>query len=47
MQRILLALAGIVVLAAAGGFVSLGAFPPPAPTLPVHKDLPSDRFAHP
>lgn len=47
MLRILLALAGIGVLVGIGGFVSLGAFPPPAPTMPVHKDLPPDRFVHP
>ncbi|MBB2174439.1 hypothetical protein [Gluconacetobacter johannae] len=47
MQRILLVLLGVVVLVLAGGFVSMGAFPPPAPVQPVHKDVPSDRFAHP
>ncbi|GBQ30984.1 hypothetical protein AA12717_3638 [Gluconacetobacter sacchari DSM 12717] len=46
MRRILLALAGIVVVVGIGGFLSLGAFPPPAPAVPVHKDLPPDRFAH-
>lgn len=46
MRRILLAFAGVVVLVGIGGFMSLGAFPPPAPVAPVHKDLPADRFAH-
>jgi hypothetical protein len=47
MQRFLFLLGGVVVLAAAGGFVSLGAFPPPAPSVSVHQDLPPDRFARP
>ncbi|MBB2172095.1 hypothetical protein [Gluconacetobacter asukensis] len=46
MRRILLAFAGIVVLVGIGGFVSLGVFPPPAPAMSVHKDLPPDRFVH-
>ncbi|WP_323991277.1 hypothetical protein [Nguyenibacter sp. L1] len=42
-----MAFAVLVLLAAGGGFLSLGVFPPAAPTQPVHKDLSADHFARP
>ena len=45
MRRILAIVLGLVAVVLAGGFLSLGAFPPRAPTHPVHRTVPNDRLS--
>jgi hypothetical protein len=45
MRRILVILFGLFVVVLAGGFLSLGAFPPRAPAQPVHQTLSNDKLA--
>ncbi len=44
MTRIILIVVALGLLAGAGGFVFLGAFPPEPKTHPVEKTLPNDQF---
>ena len=45
MRRILAILFGLFVVVLAGGFLSLGAFPPRAPEHSVHQVLSNDKLA--
>ena len=45
MRRILAIVFGLVVVVLAGGFLSLGAFPPRAPVHPVHQTVPNSKLA--
>ncbi len=45
MRRILAIVFGLVVVVLAGGFLSLGAFPPHPTVHPVHQTVPNDKLA--
>ncbi len=45
MRRILAIVFGLVAVVLAGGFLSLGAFPPRPAVHPVHQTVPNDKLA--
>ena len=47
MRRIFVIVLGVGVVVLAGGFLSLGAFPPKPASHPVHQLVPTDRLAAP
>jgi hypothetical protein len=47
MRRVFVVVLGVGVVALAGGFLSLGAFPPKPPQQAVHQLVPTDKLAPP